>query len=154
MRFLETVGQLGYTTYCRAAAGRSLVSGDELPAWEDLQPETRAAWCKAADAVATYTDQLRREVSFFEVDAGYCIDPVSCRVGVETIEADSSGAVRRVIRAGGEIDLPRGAYVRRLQLLVGAGTETLVYPFQVTATVSDQGPQHVAGEEAHTGKDD
>jgi hypothetical protein len=44
-------GQIAYEAYCEAAGGRSLVSGDPLPAWADLPGPIQDAWDAAAAAV-------------------------------------------------------------------------------------------------------
>jgi hypothetical protein len=46
------LGQAAYEAYRRASAGKSLVGGQSLPEWDDLAPETQAAWSAAAAAVA------------------------------------------------------------------------------------------------------
>lgn len=46
------LGRHAYEAYCAATGGLSLVSGAQLPAWEDLAPDIRGAWAVAADAVA------------------------------------------------------------------------------------------------------
>jgi hypothetical protein len=50
---MESLGKINYQGYRLAAAGRSLVSGAELPEWDDLPSEIQGAWEAAADAVAT-----------------------------------------------------------------------------------------------------
>lgn len=44
----EFYGSLAYKAYCDSSGGRSLVSGERLPAWELISPAIRAAWCNAA----------------------------------------------------------------------------------------------------------
>ena len=47
----ETAGRVAYDAYRDAAGGRSLVTGDPLPSFEQLPPQIRAAWEVAAQAV-------------------------------------------------------------------------------------------------------
>lgn len=44
-------GQVAYEAYCGTTGWKSLVSGADLPQWEALKPEIRAAWEAAAEAV-------------------------------------------------------------------------------------------------------
>lgn len=55
----ELLGRLAYEAYLEACGGRSLVSGDELPEWDDQSPEIKAAWDHVGDAVLSW----RRELS-------------------------------------------------------------------------------------------
>jgi hypothetical protein len=48
---IELLGRAAYTAYCQTTGGRSAVTGDVLPAWEDQSPIIREAWRAAADAV-------------------------------------------------------------------------------------------------------
>lgn len=50
-----TVGQVGYERYCDCSGGKSLVTGQELPKWEDLKEEIRAAWEAACNAASAFT---------------------------------------------------------------------------------------------------
>lgn len=47
------LGRIAYLAYCRSTGGKSAVTGDPLPSWEDQRPEIRTAWRAAADAVAS-----------------------------------------------------------------------------------------------------
>jgi hypothetical protein len=47
----ESFGRLAYDAYARKAGGRSLVSGDRLPPWDDLDQKIKDAWLAAASAV-------------------------------------------------------------------------------------------------------
>jgi hypothetical protein len=47
-----TYGQIAYEAYCAAADGKSLVSGEPLPAWEEQDERIRAAWNAAGTAVS------------------------------------------------------------------------------------------------------
>lgn len=44
-------GKIAYDAYCGCSHGKSLVSGETLPPWEELSREIRRAWEWAADAV-------------------------------------------------------------------------------------------------------
>lgn len=44
-------GQVAYEAYCKQTDNESLVSGAELPKWDDLRIEIQDAWIAAADAV-------------------------------------------------------------------------------------------------------
>jgi hypothetical protein len=46
------LGQVAYEAYCEKTGGRSAVTGEPLPTWEDQAPEIRAAWTTAGEAVA------------------------------------------------------------------------------------------------------
>lgn len=48
------LGEAAYLGYLVGSEGRSLVSGVELPPWDQLGPEIRSAWRAAADAVAIH----------------------------------------------------------------------------------------------------
>ncbi len=48
----KTLGQIGYEGYCRFTDGKSLISGDALPAFEKLKTPIQEAWEKAGQAVA------------------------------------------------------------------------------------------------------
>ena len=44
-------GQIAYEAYCKQSDNKSLISGAELPKWNDLKEEIQDAWIAAADAV-------------------------------------------------------------------------------------------------------
>jgi hypothetical protein len=44
-------GEVGYNAYCSATGGKSLVTGDSLPAWVDLAEEIQKAWGLSARAI-------------------------------------------------------------------------------------------------------
>jgi len=44
-------GKIAYEAYCKQAHGVSLVSGVELPSWDDLAESIRLAWNASAQAV-------------------------------------------------------------------------------------------------------
>lgn len=51
------LGEVAYSGYFKASLGRSLVSGEELPSWDELAPAVQVAWLAAADAVREVVDQ-------------------------------------------------------------------------------------------------
>jgi len=53
---LVSYGQLAYEAYRSSSGGKSLVSGAELPPWDDLPEDIRDAWCDAGHAVAQQAD--------------------------------------------------------------------------------------------------
>lgn len=46
------LGQIAYEAYCEVSGNKSLVSGCELPTWEELRNEIKVAWVAAAFAVS------------------------------------------------------------------------------------------------------
>jgi hypothetical protein len=46
-----SLGETAYSGYFVACGGKSLISGAELPSWDEQAPEIRTAWESAADAV-------------------------------------------------------------------------------------------------------
>lgn len=52
MTRMRTLGQIGYEAYSEGTAGRSLVTGDELPDWDRLDRDIQQAWEVAAMAIA------------------------------------------------------------------------------------------------------
>lgn len=56
----EDYGRLAYDEYCAAVGGRSVVSGELLPTWDETRtqrPDIARAWIKAAAAVFIATSQ-------------------------------------------------------------------------------------------------
>lgn len=49
----DRLGRVAYVAYCESSGGVSLVSGAQLPAWDELGTAIRAAWAMAATAVVT-----------------------------------------------------------------------------------------------------
>lgn len=49
---MEDLAKVAYEAYCRSTGGRSAVTGEPLPAWEDVTREVRDAWDAASQAVA------------------------------------------------------------------------------------------------------
>lgn len=45
------MAKAGYDGYCRKTDGRSLITGDVLPAFDVLLPVVQDAWCAAAIAI-------------------------------------------------------------------------------------------------------
>lgn len=48
---MPDTARIAYEAYARSTGGKSLVSGDALPAWDDLPQAIRWAWDAAAQAV-------------------------------------------------------------------------------------------------------
>jgi hypothetical protein len=46
-----TYGQIAYEAYRAHSGGKSLVSGAQIPAWDDADPVIRSAWEAAGNAV-------------------------------------------------------------------------------------------------------
>ncbi len=49
--------KIGYESYCRETGGVSPVTGDQLPPWEELPEEVRAAWTAATYDIVNTTIQ-------------------------------------------------------------------------------------------------
>ena len=48
----RSLGQVAYEAYCERSDGVSLVSGEQLPSWDDLSPVIAEAWEAAGQDVA------------------------------------------------------------------------------------------------------
>lgn len=52
-------GKTAYEAYCKTTDNKSLISGAELPTWEDLKPEIQEAWTAAGYAVGNvWADEI------------------------------------------------------------------------------------------------
>lgn len=49
---MKSFGQIAYEAYYESVAGKSLVSGESLPAWDEQSPRIMAAWDAAGQAVS------------------------------------------------------------------------------------------------------
>lgn len=49
----KSLGQVAYEGYSGRSGGVSLISGDQLPGWEDQHPAVQDAWEAAAEAVVS-----------------------------------------------------------------------------------------------------
>jgi hypothetical protein len=49
-----TLGQIAYEAYCKFSDNKSLVSGQELPSWGNLNSRIKAAWETCAKEVGRY----------------------------------------------------------------------------------------------------
>lgn len=49
---MSDLAKIAYDAYVKAAGGKSLVSGEPLPAFEDLPQEIQWAWDASSQAVA------------------------------------------------------------------------------------------------------
>ena len=61
-----TLGQIGYEAYCEWTGNKSLISGAELPKFEDLKTPIQEAWEHAGQAVAAslgHADAITGQVS-------------------------------------------------------------------------------------------
>ena len=55
---MVALGRVAYEAYCGNTGWKSLVSGADLPQWDALKPEIRAAWEIAAEAVKRCLDPV------------------------------------------------------------------------------------------------
>ena len=51
---IRELGEVAYAGYFKASGGKSLISGADLPAWDEQAPEIRQAWNLGAMAVVDY----------------------------------------------------------------------------------------------------
>lgn len=58
------LGRVAYEGYRERSRGVSLVSGQELPAWDDQAAEIQSAWCAAASAVQGALPEDPTELGF------------------------------------------------------------------------------------------
>jgi hypothetical protein len=57
---MKSYGQIAYEAYCRYSDGKSLISGQKLPLWNDQDAKIQAAWNYAAEAVLdSFTETSR-----------------------------------------------------------------------------------------------
>lgn len=56
---MSKVGKFNYEAYREFSDGKSLVSGEPIPAWDDLPQEIRSAWDWAAVRLAGYLNGYR-----------------------------------------------------------------------------------------------
>jgi hypothetical protein len=54
-----SLGQLAYEAYVQHSGGKSLVTGDLLPSWEELSPDVKAAWQYTGDTLKNETAKIR-----------------------------------------------------------------------------------------------
>ena len=57
---MKPFGQIAYEAYAERANGLSLISGQELPAWNDVALDIQVAWEAAAQAVLNATEEAAR----------------------------------------------------------------------------------------------
>jgi hypothetical protein len=48
---MPDLGKIAYEAYCKFSGGKSLVSGEQLPTWDNQDSKIRDAWRAAAQAV-------------------------------------------------------------------------------------------------------
>lgn len=53
----KSYGQIAYEAYFSCAGGKSLVSGQSLPSWEQQKDEIKNCWEEAAGAVIEQLDK-------------------------------------------------------------------------------------------------
>lgn len=53
--------KMAYDAYCKQTGGKSLISGDVLPAFDALRGEIKDAWAAAAIALSLDADRQHRE---------------------------------------------------------------------------------------------
>ena len=56
----KTLGNIGYDAYCKFTNNKSLISGGELPLFENLRTPIQEAWEKAGQAVAASVGRADR----------------------------------------------------------------------------------------------
>ena len=111
-------GRAAYEAYRAASGGRSLVSGDPLPGWDDLRPDIRKAWDAAAIAAVDHVaakvwpgltgerDQLRDQLAEIReqlenLAAGMLMSAAATSPGPKSeVEQECAQALRAVARAG------------------------------------------------------
>lgn len=57
--FTMRVAQKGYESYCSYAGNKSVVTGDDLPAWNDLPGEVNNAWFAAVSGIIDFLAKQR-----------------------------------------------------------------------------------------------
>jgi len=50
-RYLRDLARVAYNGYCSYTFGKSLITGENLPIWEDLREDIKSAWTEAMKAV-------------------------------------------------------------------------------------------------------
>lgn len=51
---IHKFGKVAYEAYCESSDNKSLISGCELPKWDDLKVEIQNAWIDSAIAVTRF----------------------------------------------------------------------------------------------------
>jgi hypothetical protein len=78
----KQLGQTAYEAYRDRADGRSLASGEPLPAWPQLSPDIREAWQAAALAVVDRAVHIGQDAA--DVHAGDRREPLDTGPGAPT----------------------------------------------------------------------
>lgn len=55
----EELGKVGYEAYCQHTGGKSVITHQSLPDWENLSVAIREAWMAAGKAVGAYVSDKR-----------------------------------------------------------------------------------------------
>lgn len=50
---MKTFGQVGYDAYVNFAGGKSLITGQPLPKWDELPGDVKSAWEAAGGAIVS-----------------------------------------------------------------------------------------------------
>lgn len=82
----KTAGQLAYEGYCKSSRGKSLISGEPLPTWDQVKPEIREAWELAAQEVINGS-KLQRYLDALQKIANYPVhsEPVGGAMAMQDI---------------------------------------------------------------------
>ena len=59
---MKTFGQVAYEGYCASSGNKSLVSGADLPAWDNLPTGIKCAWDAAGIAVLNFLEQQQTKL--------------------------------------------------------------------------------------------
>ncbi len=51
------LGQIAYEAYCEQTGGKSPITMEQLPSWDQLQSQIQRAWNAAAEAVRSATTE-------------------------------------------------------------------------------------------------
>jgi len=46
--YIDDIGECAYNGYCETSNYKSLISGDELPTWDELPEKIKNAWINSA----------------------------------------------------------------------------------------------------------
>ena len=117
-RRLINLGEIAYRGYCKSSGNKSLVSGADLPPFDQLKPEIQAAWVCSG---VTLLQELRLVSESKAGWIGVDFDGTLCVYGV----ANAGDPVRSVVR-----------YVRAL---LEAGYEVRVVTARVAPVLDEAG---------------
>ena len=60
-------GEIAYNGYLQKSNNKSLISGQDLPPWEDLSPEIQAAWMNSGFSVARFIEGVISGWIYYEL---------------------------------------------------------------------------------------